>query len=213
MGVSKNSGTPKSSILIGFSIIFTIHFWGKTPIFGNTHISILCSTVQTVQYFQCCLLFPQSRPSVGPSATGHACLGLRLGKVYRPFHWTTVVGTQKFANVQVWNQLLSKRRFKSSLRRKISGKNICALCNLIGRWQWPSSLLMRHWMTFFYQLNERLIVQVGSSVEALGMFVACHLPMNDRKAMRLVDRSALGRLERLTNRQYSVFHSIPYTPT
>ena len=26
MGVSKNSGTPKSSILIGFSIIFTIHF-------------------------------------------------------------------------------------------------------------------------------------------------------------------------------------------
>ena len=72
---------------------------------------------------------------------------------------------------------------------------------------------MRHWMTSFYQLKERLIVQVGSSVEALGMFVACHLPMNDRKAMRLVDRSALGRLERLTNRQYSVFHSIPYTPT
>ena len=26
MGVSKNRGTPKSSILIGFSIIFTIHF-------------------------------------------------------------------------------------------------------------------------------------------------------------------------------------------
>ncbi len=26
VGVSKNSGTPKSSILIGFSIIFTIHF-------------------------------------------------------------------------------------------------------------------------------------------------------------------------------------------
>ncbi len=28
MDVSKNSGTPKSSILIGFSIIFTIHFGG-----------------------------------------------------------------------------------------------------------------------------------------------------------------------------------------
>ena len=27
-GVSKNNGTPKSSILIGFSIIFTIHFGG-----------------------------------------------------------------------------------------------------------------------------------------------------------------------------------------
>ncbi len=28
MGVSKYRGTPKSSILIGFSIIFTIHFGG-----------------------------------------------------------------------------------------------------------------------------------------------------------------------------------------
>ena len=37
MGVSKNSGTPKSSILIGFSII-NHPFWG-TIIFGNTHIS------------------------------------------------------------------------------------------------------------------------------------------------------------------------------
>ena len=37
MGVSKNSGTPKSSILIGFSLI-NHPFWGTT-IFGNTHIS------------------------------------------------------------------------------------------------------------------------------------------------------------------------------
>ena len=36
MGVSKNRGTPKSSILIGFSIIN--HPFGGTPIFGNTHI-------------------------------------------------------------------------------------------------------------------------------------------------------------------------------
>ena len=36
MGVSENGGTPKSSILIGFSII-NHPFWG-TPIFGNTHI-------------------------------------------------------------------------------------------------------------------------------------------------------------------------------
>ena len=35
MDVSENSGTPKSSILIGFSII-NHPFWG-TPIFGNTH--------------------------------------------------------------------------------------------------------------------------------------------------------------------------------
>ena len=36
MGVSKKNGTPKSSILIGFSII-NHPFWG-TPIFGNTQI-------------------------------------------------------------------------------------------------------------------------------------------------------------------------------
>ena len=38
MGVSKNNGIPKSSILIGFSII-NHPFWG-TPIFGNTHIPL-----------------------------------------------------------------------------------------------------------------------------------------------------------------------------
>ncbi len=42
MGVSKNRGTPKSSILIGFSIIFTIHFGGFPPIFGNIHIHVTC---------------------------------------------------------------------------------------------------------------------------------------------------------------------------
>ena len=36
MGVSKNRGTPKTSILIGCFII-NHPFWG-TPIFGNTHI-------------------------------------------------------------------------------------------------------------------------------------------------------------------------------
>ena len=39
MGVSKNRCTPKLSILIGFSIIFTIHF-GVPPIFGNTHVNV-----------------------------------------------------------------------------------------------------------------------------------------------------------------------------
>ena len=38
MDVSENSGTPKSSILIGFSIV-NHPFWG-TPIFGNTHIHL-----------------------------------------------------------------------------------------------------------------------------------------------------------------------------
>ena len=38
MGVSLNGGTPKSSILIGFSIFFTIPLWG-TSILGNPHMS------------------------------------------------------------------------------------------------------------------------------------------------------------------------------
>ncbi len=40
VGVSKNRGTPKSSILIGFSLIFTIHFGGFPPIFGLTPMYI-----------------------------------------------------------------------------------------------------------------------------------------------------------------------------
>ena len=38
----KSSGTPKSSILIGFSII-NHPIWG-TPIFGNTHVHTLPET-------------------------------------------------------------------------------------------------------------------------------------------------------------------------
>ena len=37
MDVSENSGTPKSSMFIGFSIV-NHPFWG-IPIFGNTHIN------------------------------------------------------------------------------------------------------------------------------------------------------------------------------
>ena len=43
MGVSKNNGTPKSSILIGFSIV-NHPFWG-TPIFGNTQMSVVQNCV------------------------------------------------------------------------------------------------------------------------------------------------------------------------
>ena len=38
MGVSKNSGTPKSSILMGCSTIN--HPFSGTTIFGNTHVSV-----------------------------------------------------------------------------------------------------------------------------------------------------------------------------
>ena len=50
LDVSKNSGfPPKSSILIGFSIIFTIHFGGNTTIFGNAHLGL-----QVVCVCVCC---------------------------------------------------------------------------------------------------------------------------------------------------------------
>ena len=38
MDVSKNSGTPKSFILMWFSII-NHPFWGRFPIFGNPHVN------------------------------------------------------------------------------------------------------------------------------------------------------------------------------
>ena len=47
MGVSKNNGTPKSSILIRFSII-NHPFWGPTPIFGNTRINSFWARFLTI---------------------------------------------------------------------------------------------------------------------------------------------------------------------
>ena len=38
MGVSKDHGTPKSSIFIGFSLIFTIHFGFFFPLFLETSL-------------------------------------------------------------------------------------------------------------------------------------------------------------------------------
>ena len=55
MAVSENRGTPKSSILIGFSIV-NHPFWGAT-IFGNPHIQlfigvlILLQSQRSLQYF------------------------------------------------------------------------------------------------------------------------------------------------------------------
>ena len=58
MVVSKNNGTPKSSILIGFSTIN--HPFSGTPIFGNTHMYTLhshlpplASEVYNADFFSC----------------------------------------------------------------------------------------------------------------------------------------------------------------
>ena len=52
MGVSENSGTPKSSILIEFSIV-NHPFWG-TPIFGSTHMWM------TIPFKCVCLKIPNT---------------------------------------------------------------------------------------------------------------------------------------------------------
>ena len=53
MGVSENRGTPKSCILIGFSIVFTIHFgvslFLETPIFFRW-----VEAINTVTFFLVC---------------------------------------------------------------------------------------------------------------------------------------------------------------
>ncbi len=54
MGVYKNKGTPKSSILIGLYII-NHPFWG-TPIFGNIHIASI------KQHWTCTIYFDPRDP-------------------------------------------------------------------------------------------------------------------------------------------------------
>ena len=68
MGVSKNNSTPKSSILIGFSIIFTIHFGVplslETPIWGAHVFSAIYGTSNSIH----------NDPFGGPSVTTSAGL-------------------------------------------------------------------------------------------------------------------------------------------
>ena len=51
MVISKNSGTPKSSILIGFSIVFTIHF-GVFPYFWRDPYDFRTSFLIYFEAFQ-----------------------------------------------------------------------------------------------------------------------------------------------------------------
>ena len=68
MGVSKNSGTPKSSILIGFSLI-NHPFWGTTTIFGKSQIVYLNLPTFWFQCF-CCLKGSKDLES-GPSFSSY----------------------------------------------------------------------------------------------------------------------------------------------
>ena len=80
MGVSENSGTPKSSILIGFSLI-NHPFWG-TNIFGNTHIGpATCREASTI--FFTAGIFPRHRGHDPTFARGHSDLHVPSGGRWR----------------------------------------------------------------------------------------------------------------------------------
>ena len=63
MDVSENSGTPKSSILIGCSI--TNHPFWCTPIFGNTHKPTTHVCFQLPQTFLLCFYLSRTEDSLG----------------------------------------------------------------------------------------------------------------------------------------------------
>ena len=84
MDVSENSGTPKSSILIGFSII-NHPFWG-TPIYGNTHMytvqkchggRLSCSSQSRNVHLPPLILVLTSRPKELPGTS----------RILRNRHW------------------------------------------------------------------------------------------------------------------------------
>ena len=79
LDVSKNRGTPKSSILIGFSII-NHPFWG-TPIFGNTHFHICCFDLIWFDlfYFTCCEKGVSDRCGV----FWHSCFRTKCQKTFK----------------------------------------------------------------------------------------------------------------------------------
>ena len=87
MGVSKNKGgPPKSSILIGFSII-NHPFW-DSPIFGNTHI--LKRTIHLLQHLS---RFPSSpslssyTPTFRPSLVSYFSVACSFSKNSWPENW------------------------------------------------------------------------------------------------------------------------------
>ena len=66
MDVSENNGTPKSSIVIGFSI--TNHPFWSTPIFGNTNMYIYYIEYVDAQYEQ--IPFPETEQCFCPWKKG-----------------------------------------------------------------------------------------------------------------------------------------------
>ena len=90
LGVSKNNGTPKSSILIGFSII-NHPFWA-TPIFGNTHFPVF-----RLSQGQWGMFLPRLKTRVAPSPTCFVKSSLGLWWLTQPQM------ASKTQNSESWN--------------------------------------------------------------------------------------------------------------
>ena len=90
MGVSLNGGTPKSSILIGFSII-NHPFW-DTPSFGNTHMFYLPTHFVDFNY---CEWYQSDGSPMGCKKTCNPCL-VNM-QPFRVGEW--VNGLEDFSNI------------------------------------------------------------------------------------------------------------------
>ena len=76
MDVSENNGTPKSSILIGFSMIFTIHFGGP-PLFLETPISLTWHIFWNPNFRQLLATPATAKQAIDSTAIDHVHTGLK----------------------------------------------------------------------------------------------------------------------------------------
>ena len=125
MGVSKNNGTPKSSILIVFSII-NLPFWG-TPIFGNTHIGKKTSKWQLSGGYVCLTVFAEKIPKKTTWQTELAELKQTLFKKY-----AHPVFSQN--HVEVCCDLPSSLRHLTSWKKKNVPKALHGSTGFCKRW-------------------------------------------------------------------------------
>ena len=133
MGVSKNNCTPKSSILIGFSII-NHPSWG-TPIFGNTYIPYiyigdasslarLHGNIRPVEGPQCPVSHGCNRPTVLQVQPGLRCETTTVGATF--MEWDSFVFSFSCLNLMLGDGRLSNKR-----NRGVE----CLLCFFWGGWQ------------------------------------------------------------------------------
>ena len=108
MDVSKNSGFSPQIIhgLIGFSIVFTIHFGGKNPIFGNNHHIVHCNT--------------SSAPSLKVQGLGHRRVEFAKLSICLPFP----SHEKSFVKMRLPDQPTKKKGICSIFAIKIQTKGV-----------------------------------------------------------------------------------------